>query len=135
MRYFADTNFYHNCGSMVHFECLSKKELNPRTGTFSCPECKVEKRVYTNFEKISGSNKLRTSDKSRSIGTNIKSMLEKSKKTNKDPSFWMLKDVLKMENQRKEIFSLNVEKINNIEIKRSNQGLDSIRILHEYFNL
>jgi uncharacterized Zn finger protein (UPF0148 family) len=120
---------------MVHFECLSKKELNPRTGTFSCPECKVEKRVYTNFEKISSNKKVKYKDKSRMLGTNMKNMLEKSKKETKDPSYWILKDVLKLENQRRDIFELNSQKINTIEIKKSNSGLDSIRVLHKYFNL
>ena len=135
MRYFADTNFYHNCGSMVHFECLSKKELNPRTGTFSCPECKEEKRVYTSFEKIASSKKVKFGEKSRVLGSNLKMMLDKSRAEARHPETRILKSVLKLEHRRKEQFLENSEKINTIEIKRSDRGLDSVRIFSKYFNL
>lgn len=74
-------------------------------------------------------------EKPRTLGSNIQGMLAKAKKEARDPMFDVLKDVLKMENRKKETIQANEDRIDNIQIQRSTNGIESIRMLHGYFNL
>ena len=120
---------------MVHFECLSKEDINSRTGTFSCPECKAGKMVYSNFEKLSSSNRLPREKKARMTDHNIKKLLCKEKKISCSLGDKILKSVLRLENFSKDNFIQDCRKIENIEIKRSDTGLESIKLDHGYFDL